>query len=56
MKTPEPIIEPITRVVESNRPRPLTRSEGCEFAVAGRVPISVGALNKRFWETVVDEG
>ena len=25
MKTPEPIIEPITRVVESMRPRPLTK-------------------------------
>jgi hypothetical protein len=29
MNTPEPIIDPITRVVASKRPRPFTRPDEC---------------------------
>src|ERR1700733_15087313 len=32
MKMPEPIIEPTTMVVESNRPRPRTKPEDCASA------------------------
>ena len=42
MKTPEPIIEPITRVVESTRPRPLTRPLSRVVAIVPSVPAEIG--------------